>query len=262
MNQAPAASGTGWRPGPRWWLIASISFVGLVCACAPFALALAVAVMIGTMDTTGPTPVMILLVVGTGLGTPALGAVVVASVAEMLLRARGRPDRARASLKRVFLIVAIVLSPLVILPLWLTQYSRQSKRDMDATRRKTEAYNTRPIVASDTAGFCAPPVWEIRGGHARVQLAIRVKREGRYAVRIVGQDTAGNCYASDSTRSLGPGVTQVTALLMRSWGESPGDTVNWPLYITAIDVSPDTGGGTIRPEVDQRYGDSLYVLRP
>jgi hypothetical protein len=183
---------------------------------------------------------------------PFCGALGIASAVEYVLRRTGHPDHARAHGWRVAVPVIFALCPAIVLPLWLLSTMRSVNRDI----APYVAGDTRPIVASDTAGFCAPPVWGMRQGLPEVTLTVRPRTPGPHRISLDALDYANHRFEIDDRRELSAGANKVTLGFKRV-----GDTkepIWWPIRVydlTLIDEGPD------RPEmIDSRRNDSLFVF--
>jgi hypothetical protein len=240
--------------GPRWWLFAAVSFAILLFLLMPFTGILLI--YLGIAVAAKPPQIPLIIPVALFLTTAAaLGAVIVASAAETLLRRSGRPDQSKASPGGTLIIVLVFLSPALVVGVGAFIVDRW----LDADEKRgapIRAYNSRPIGLSDTVGFCSAVSWRMDGILPRASVAVRVPAPGRYRLRVTAFDRAGHHLEAVGLQDFSAGVDTVSARLYRSGRGN--DSTSWPIVVESFALI--TEGVEPLRVLDQRIGDSLFIL--
>ncbi len=252
------------RFGSRWWLLAAIAFAVVSLVLSPVTLVLFGFMFIVAGFSGRFLPVHWLWAAVLLLAAPGLAAFGLATMVERLLRRSGRPDRARRWSWRAVVTALVAVSPFVFLPA-LFVIGIQSRIPSKGEQAAQKQYALRPIVASDSMGFCSVPVWRVRDRAPEFTVAVRVPRRANYALTVHGgfgrrslPSKDGTAYSESDAmgflmREFGPGVDTLTVRLDNA-GTSP--PTSWPIRIWFIQIARADSDLII----DGRYGDSLYVI--
>ena len=244
------------RPGGRWWLIAGFAFAAINLLLSPAAIVLLWSMLLNTALGGGPLPVQLFFAALFVIVVPGLLAAGLASLVELALTRLGRPDRSKRWSWRTAVTALAFVSPFVFLPiLFVHALDLPSNAELEVMK----AHGRRPIVATESVGFCSSPQWAVVEGHPEMSIAVRVREKASYALMVDGEFERRQL-GSGGWSAKGLGGTVIDEL-------SPGvhtmhvrldnDSVTvWPVCINLIDLSYSDGRGSI----DSRAGDSLYIL--
>lgn len=154
-------------------------------------------------------------------------------------------------------VLAIAAGPGMLVGWMLVGDSRHA-RSFDARSR----YQGRPMVVTDSIGFCAPPVYGQDGGFPTVELTARLPHADNYGWTFEATDHAGNKLLAFVDTTLASGVWTVP-LKVHSANYRPivPADIEWPVVVNLLRVATHNPAGAPATEwSDYRAADTLAVL--
>jgi hypothetical protein len=235
--------------------------------CFPLALQLAGVVMIALGFTT-PFPLMMAAVAAV-VAIAAIGIPLAVGLA-VWNRQRRFHGTVAAPLGRGLLALGFALAAG---PIAFAATSFMAMGDSDRRQAEQARHESRPIVATDSLGFCAPPAYAIEDSQLVVRLVARLPKRDRYEWRASANDRDRRRVFGRVEGDYDAGVE--TVFVHTRIVEFEADrSVHWPLAVTELAVAnlrdpPHQSGLSFAlkgpataPDLwfDHRGGDSLAVV--
>jgi hypothetical protein len=239
----------------RWWKTAAIAFA--------------------VLEFVGLWVAFLFLLLGTHLPTFTRGALVVV-IAPLVIAAllatvsewRRHPEEAPPPSERrrgnLLVILGGFAFPFIAGPVTLLAFIMLTRFTTNFSLSQMKAHQTRPIVAGDQDGFCAPPRYSVRDSLPLAELTVRVPRAGRYRFSVEARDRSGR-FCGGQLDTILPAKTVSTVSFPIAHGNGvalrPGD-ITWPVTVRHILVRSFEDRRVMPLWADVRQGDSLATIAP
>lgn len=237
FHSMPASSPSILRSrGPRFWLIASLVFGLAITITFRWAALMYWAIVVRTMDRPWWLELAYLAIL---VAIPLLVALLAAMLFEFALDRLGLPDRSRLHLLHI-----VPAAVLALLPLYLVV----------ATISRSYEPPERPLVDSDSSGFCAP-IEFVPGDSLILIVSIRSARPVDSGVRLMAKDQEAREFVAEGRQQLTEGVTRIRLSLRP---EGSDHSIAWPLCIVHAVAWIPTGDG-YEHVIDARSGSLAFI---